>query len=600
MENNIASLTPVEPSAVGRYLVLISYSGSPHFYASDTYGNAYLTITKAATTIKADIEEKNLVVPYDGLEHEFTAEFARITVAFDKTKNIVFLKDGVLTYSKYLNDKSTDLIGDAAQAVIELRKRNSRSENYALVDEDNPAVFTDAGTYYLRIAFLGDDYFESSSCELEFTISPAEFKNISFESLETNYIDSSEANYHEIAVRGEGLEAYLNSGAVIKYLYTSPNYVDNGALHNNIDSSATCYYSKEDGYYMLAANGDKVTYDSNPFKFNNVGTYNITASISMTNYDPASFTAKIEIKKAKMPRVIAEEKTYPYDGAFHPASFRIENNNHVSYDVYYLAGYEDVQWINYINYGGIKIYVDYTFKDDEATPSEAGEHFGVIRLYSDSYADEYVDTKVTITQYEIEDNCFANIEKMGKITSSTNLSNLYGSFTDVDGYTVGVKYVFYKENADETKGEKVELNSDGTLAPGNYIVEVLLEDDNYSYSSSMAFTVVAASKSGNGSSGSETSDGGVVGKIKQNILPIAIGGGVLVAGIIAVIVIAAIKGKKKNKKRPKKGGTPRRNGPPPKRNPEAINRHSETINRKRPEEPVKKKTKSSIEDKAQF
>ena len=593
MENGIASSTPVEPAAVGKYLVLISYNGSTYFYASETYGNAYLTITKASTKAKVNAEEKDLVVAYDANEHEFTVELARFNVYFNESTNIVIVNNGELIYTKYENADKTDLTGDAAKAVVELRSYNAQTSNYHIVDEDNPARYTKAGTYRFRIYFKGDDCFESSYCEVEYEIEPAVFENISFESYETNYVDSSEANYHSIVVRGDGLETYLNMGATIKYIYLGVNYVDNGVLHNNIASNSTCYYDL-DGFYTLDEYGEKQLLDGNPFKFNNVGTYMVSATISLDNYSVKILTANIEIKKAKMPKVTAIEVVADYDGNFHPAKFVIENKNNVEYVEYYQKGYEDIQWIQYINYGGIRINVRY---EDDAAPIDAGVYYSFITLSSDSYATETVETKVTINQYEIHDDCFANLIKIGKITSNTDLSSLYGSFTDVDGDTDYAKYVYYKANADDTKGEEVKLNSDGTLDPGDYIVEVSFDDGNYSYATTMSFTVVAgSSKGGNGSGNNNESgsdNGGFMDKIKPYITYIAIGGGVLIAGIIAVIVIAVVKGKKKKKRHSKKGGSPRRNGPPPKRNPE-------NINRKRPEEPVKKKTKASIEDKAKF
>ena len=595
MENGIASLTPVEPAAVGKYLVLISYNGSTYFYASETYGNAYLTITKASTKAKVNAEAKDLAVAYDANEHEFTVELARFNVYFNESTNIVIVNNGELIYTKYENADKTDLTGEDAKAVVELRSFNAATSTFTIVDEDNPARYTKAGTYRFRIVFKGDDCFESSYCEVEFEIESANFENISFESYETNYVDSSEANYHSIVLRGDNLETYLNMGAVVKYSYLSSNYVDNGALHNDIKANSVCYYDL-DGFYTLDEYGDKQLLDGNPFKFNNVGTYMISASVTLDNYRVKVLTANIEIKKAKMPKVIAKEvSNVTYDGHFHLAQFEIENKNNVEYVEYYVPGYEDVKWIQYINYGGVRIYVDY---NDDASPIDAGVYYGEITLTSDSYATETVETKVTIDQYVVDDDCFKELTIIGTISSSTNLKNVKAPYTNPEGETEYAKLVYYKANADESKGEKVELNANGTLEPGKYVCEVVFNEDNYSYSTTAVFDVVAgSSKGGNGSGNnnneSGSDNGGFMDKIMPYITYIAIGGGVLIAGIIAVIVIAVVKGKKKKKKHSKKGGSSRRNGPPPKR-------HPENINRRRPEEPVKKKTKASIEDKAKF
>ena len=567
--------TAVTPAAVGKYLVQITFANCNYFY-DKAYDDTYLTIKKAPTVASAD----NITIAYDATIHKYTIEAAKFKVtANGGNTGIIVVSDDTLNYTIYDGTSSREANTSETAAVIELRSFDQATRAYKLVDEDNKAEYMAAGEYGFRIMFLGDDCFESSSCTPTFTIEPAKFEGLTFEADTFYYVDSSADNYHSVEVQGALLQTYLEMGAVIKYKYLGSKYIDRGDLGENINTDAEWSYRLQKN----TENEYEEVIEGTPFKFSNVGEYLMSATVTLDNYTNAFIMTTLKIDKSKMPKVTAVYVEAEYDGNFHPAKFTIADHD---YEEYFIPGYEDIKYLSYIMMGTDRINVRY---DDAAAPLDAGEYYGEITLTSDSFATEKVVTHVTITQKQIDNVSFDSLDKIiNKLDSSTNLSKIYPTFTDALGEKAEATYEFYDLN-----GNKVELNSDGTLDPGTYIVRISFEDGNYYTTQEAEITIVKAASKGsnNTNNDSEEESSSIMDIIQNNMLYVIIGGAALGVIIVVIIVVSVVKSKKKNsRRRPKRTPPPTRGGPPPK--PSAPKKPQNTA-------PVKKKP-SGPQDRATF
>ena len=562
VSNGVADLTTeVDPFDVGTYLVQITFKDCTYFYDKN-YDDTYLVVEKASTKI----ELTDVHIAYDGEEHNYTLESANIKItANNGATSVVLVEGGVIQYYTYANQvivKTQDV-----SSVLELRVFNETTRGYDLIDLENPAKYTNAGEYQMRVSFKGDSCFSSSSATTTFEIDKAKFEGITYESVKFNYVDSAEENYHTNVIKGEALQNYLAMGATLKYTYIGVTYIDKGVLAADVDTNTSWEIDKDTDYET----------NPNPLKFNGVGVYTISARLSMANYEDLFLTADIEIDKATMPKVTPQSIEEVYNGTFHPGVFTIDTSLELVY--YYIAGYENVKWIDYIQMGADKIYVDY---DDDAAPVDVGEYYGKITLTSDSYADEVIDVHIVITAKQVEDVSFTALENIiDSLDSSTNLSKLKAKFRDVNGDETTATFEYYKKNANGSIGEKVELNSDGTLEAGEYIVKIAFNGGNYYTEQFAEITIAQASSNNNGNNsgnggGSGSSYGSLADIFNQYRLYIIVGGAVIVVVVILGIILGVVRGKSKAKRKGKKKRarkpekTRKEEKPRPKKNNETI------------------------------
>ena len=553
------SKTDKAPFQVGKYLVQITFANCTNFYDKN-YDDTYITIVKAATKV----ETKTVTVTYDGDSHEFKLLDAELTVtANDGDTTVICVKNGAFEYNKIVNNVAVK-VSDVSE-VIELRYLR----NGQIINSENPASYVESGEYLFRVAFKGDDCFDSSSTSATFVIEEAEFEGISFEGIKFNYVDSTEENYHAVVVEGDALADYIAKGAIVKYTYLGSDYKDKGDLAKDIKSNATWEYK------------DGVSMDEYPFYFNNVGMYTIAVVITLKNYKQFNRSVILEIDKAAMPKVTPVSIEEVYNGTFHPGKFTIDTTAAIKY--YYLEGFESIEAIDYFTIGQDTIYVSYS---EDAIPMNAGVYFGKIYFTSDSYADNEIEVMITITKKQVEKVSFIELQDIiDEIDSATDLSDLVATFKNAQGGTSEAQFEYY-----DADGNKVELNADGTLNPGTYTVKILFEDGNYYTEQEAEITIAQAStnKGGKGGDGSSF--------FEEYKLYIIIGGAVVVVIIVIVIIIVVAKNKN-NKRGGRKGGKRKPRKPAPSggaRKPQA-----ESI-KKRPPEQTKKKSNGGIEDKAQF
>ncbi len=564
--DNVADFsTTVNPFEVGRYLVQITFAGSENFY-DKPYDDTYLTINKAATVTSAN----DIRVVYDEHAHKFALIDTGIKVSANGgNTTVIKVENEALKYYAYNGSQAVE--GDASEA-IEVRFVDPDTLTPMLIDDSTAPEFINAGSYEFRIMFKGDDCFASSSTRINFIVDKAEFEGLEFNDAKHNFIDKNSENYHSIFVEGSTLDAYIEKGAVITYTYLGDNYVDKGEKGLDINNGTKWTYQSG------------VELDSNPLSFNNVGEYTIIAIVSLENYDNLELTATLEIDKTAMPNVLPQNVTLPYTGTFITGEFTIEN--HTMHKVYYV-GYESSKYIEYFTMDDDdeRIYVYY---DSNAAPVNVGDYVGTITLKSTTYADTLVKVRITIEPAVVTDVSFDSIEDIyDKIDSNTDLSVLYPTFR-FGGEEYAAEYEYYDLNEN-----KVELSSDGTLAPGEYIVRVKFSDGNYASTDYLPLEVSEAKESGGqGGSGNKPGSGGIMDLFNQYKLPIIIGGAVLVVAIVGIVLGVSLGKKKKAKARKKRKPTkPSGSGSARKAPPTPV---------KKSQVPVKKERREGPQDKAQF
>ncbi|MBE5763066.1 MAG: hypothetical protein E7338_02460 [Clostridiales bacterium] len=564
--DNVADFSKtVNPFEVGRYLVQITFAGSENFY-DKPYDDTYLTINKAATVTSAN----DIRVVYDEQAHKFALIDTDIKVSANGgNTTVIKVENEALKYYAYNGSQAVE--GDASEA-IEVRFVDPDTLTPMLIDDSTAPEFINAGSYEFRIMFKGDDCFASSSTRINFIVDKAQFEGLEFNDAKYNFIDKNSENYHSIFVEGSTLDAYIEKGAVITYTYLGDNYVDKGEKGLDINNGTKWTYQSG------------VELDSNPLSFNNVGEYTIIAIVSLENYDNLELTATLEIDKTAMPNVLPKEVTRTYTGTFVTGEFEIEN--HTMHPVYY-AGYESSKYMEFFTMDDDdeRIYVYY---DSNSAPVNVGNYVGTITLKSTTYADTPVKVKITIEAAKIETVSFDSIEDIyEELDSNTDLSILYPTFI-FGGEEYAAEYEYY-----DLDDNKVELSSDGTLAPGEYIVKVKFSDGNYSTEQYATIEVSEVKESGNkDGSGNKPGSSGIMDLFNQYKLPIIIGGAVLVVAIVGIVLGVTLSKKKKAKARKKRK--------PTKPSGSGSARKAPPTPEKKSQAPVKRERREGPQDKAQF
>ena len=509
LENPLSSV-----SDVGRYLVDISFGGNSYFY-DKKYGDTYLNITQAETTISAD----DISIKYDGEKHIYDVLLGNIHVESKEYKSTVIING--IYYD--LTGSTVAEIPLMESGVFLLQYWDNETRTYVTIDLEHPGTQINTGSYRFRVVFTGDLNYKSVSKVVTLTITQASFEGIEFNDKKVNF--EGEETYYDLFIddsEGSALKAYLDKGARLVYRYQS-----------------------EERDYSDAA--------FEPFKFNKVGTYTIDAVLSLDNYATTIYSAKLIIDKTAMSsgiKPVMQQEVIVYDGNFHPAEFTGFDADPATGKmiVEYVPGYEDQKVIQYVYYKGTKVTVSY---DDNALPVDAGEYEGYITFTSDDYADMTIKTSWKISKKAVEVQLDTLQAYFNQITSSTNISALGGTFINVFETKDMCQFEYY----DKATGKKIELDENGCLPAGEYRIVIVFNDGNYETSQVINNTLVvtegtgAITKPGDTENATETPS--IMDIIMDNILYIGIGVGVVVVIIIVAIAASASNKKKKKKKKSK-------------------------------------------------
>lgn len=528
--NEVADLeNPLEEvKLVGKYLVDIELEGNAYFY-NKAYPDTYLYIEKAETIMDADEE----TVVYDGSQHLYDILTGNVSVTAKESKSAVVGKsDGKAVYFD-LTTGTVTTVPLMEAGVFNIYYFDTATNKYILIDDINLGTFIKTGVYRYKLEFLGDANYAACTKVVQFTIVQATFEGVAFVDKQVNYEDPTTFFPLELDVSdGSALKTYLDMGAKLVYKYQEGSTV----------------LEKEYG-----------APDYTPFEFNAVGTYIIMAELSLDNYQTLHISGKLTVLKTAMKgiRPVSQDPIV-YDGAMHPALFACDNfdkDPSGKMKVAYYEGFEDYKLIKNVWYLGELVTVYY---DDEASPTDAGEHIGTITFTSDTYADVVISTMVTITSQVVQVSLTQLENFIDKINSKTDITNLGGTYNTVDGSKGYCSFEYY----DSTTGKKVELNEDGCLPAGTYRIVIKIDDGNYV--STQTIKTLLEVKEGTGETttiggGDEEQPGGqsgIMDIIMDNIMYIGIGAGVVV--VIIIIAIAASASKKKKRKKRKKNNAKNR------------------------------------------
>lgn len=328
--------------------------------------------------------------------------------------------------------------------------------------------FSNVGTYTYMLIYAGDENHMPCQKEVKLIINKATFEGIVFEGVTKPY-----------------------SGKNVSVVATVPDdYV---------------------GYNLVYSSGAKT--QSDPFSFVDANTYKVKVVITMDNYEDWEKTVEVKIEKINLTGVSARNVSITYDGKPHRAE---------------LNGLTKDSNGNY-TYNGLDALV--TATDVEAT--NVGIKKGKYVIIVNNYNPFTVETTINIQPYAVpsSDVSYQELSTV-KFNTTTDLSELKASFTDINGEVQTNRLRFYKvEDGVETE---VGLKADGTLPAGTYRAYVAT-DQNYEISNYVEFTIV-----------SNTSDEGGFSRGSKQLMIIigAVAGVVVLIGVIAGVAIA-IK-KKKN------------------------------------------------------
>ncbi|MGN0788955.1 MAG: hypothetical protein ACI4MY_03375, partial [Christensenellales bacterium] len=336
-------------------------------------------------------------------------------------------------------------------------------------EEVTPTIgwYSDADTYSYMLMYAGDENHMPCQKEVKLIINKATFEGVVFESVTKPY-----------------------SGKNVSVAATVPDD-----------------YS---GYTISYTSGTKT--QETPFSFVDANTYKVTLKISMDNYETYEKTVEVKIEKVNLTGVSARNVSVTYDGNAHRAELNgLTKDSNGKY-----------------TYNGLEALV--TATDVEAT--NVGIKKGKYVIIVNNYNPLTVETTINIQPYVVpsSDVSYQSLSTV-KFNTTTDLSELTASFTDVNGTVQTNRLRFYKvEDGVETE---VGLKSDGTLPAGTYRAYVAA-DQNYTIDNYVEFTIVS----------NTSEDGGFSLGSKQLMIIIgAVAGVVVLVGVIAGIAIAAKKKK---------------------------------------------------------
>lgn len=329
--------------------------------------------------------------------------------------------------------------------------------------------FSKVGSYDYMLIYAGDDNHMPCEKEVKLIIEKATFEGIVFEGVTQPY-----------------------SGKNVSVVATVPD--------------------KYSGYTLTYFNGAKN--QSEPFEFVDANTYKVKVVVTMENYNDWEKTVEVKIDRINITGVTAINVSVDYDGNPHRAG---------------ITGIKYNETTKKYTYNNLDAIV--TATDVEAI--DVGVKKGKYVIIVNNYNPLTIETTVNITPYEVPstDVSYQSLSTV-KFNTTTDLSRLTASFTDVNGEVQTNRLRFFKvENGEETE---VGLKKDGTLPAGTYRAYVAA-DSNYTITNYVEFTIV--------SSTSQKVDDKTNSKQMMIIIGAAAGAVVLI-GVIAGVAIA-IK-KKKN------------------------------------------------------
>lgn len=386
----------------------------------------------------------------------------------DADSQLVGKNTGVVLANMTGLDEEGRTVAVLDDVLVTINRRNGTTGGYEPITPTT-GWFSKVGSYDYKLIYAGDDNHMPCEKEVKLIIEKATFEGIVFEGVTQPY-----------------------SGKNVSVVATVPD--------------------RYSGYELNYFNGAKK--QSEPFEFVDANTYKVKVVVTMENYNDWEKTVEVKIDRINITGVTAINVSVDYDGNPHRAG---------------ITGIKYNETTKKYTYNNLDAIV--TATDVEAI--DVGVKKGKYVIIVNNYNPLTIETTVNITPYEVPstDVSYQSLSTV-KFNTTTDLSRLTASFTDVNGEVQTNRLRFFKvENGEETE---VGLKNDGTLPAGTYRAYVAA-DSNYTITNYVEFTIV--------SSTSQKVDDKTNSKQMMIIIGAAAGAVVLI-GVIAGVAIA-IK-KKKN------------------------------------------------------
>lgn len=386
----------------------------------------------------------------------------------DADSQLVGKNTGVVLANMTGLDEEGRTVAVLDDVLVTINRRNGTTGGYEPITPTT-GWFSKVGSYDYKLIYAGDDNHMPCEKEVKLIIEKATFEGIVFEGVTQPY-----------------------SGKNVSVVATVPD--------------------RYSGYELNYFNGAKK--QSEPFEFVDANTYKVKVVVTMENYNDWEKTVEVKIDRINITGVTAINVSVDYDGNPHRAG---------------ITGIKYNETTKKYTYNNLDAIV--TATDVEAI--DVGVKKGKYVIIVNNYNPLTIETTVNITPYEVpsKDVSYQSLSTV-KFNTTTDLSRLTASFTDVNGEVQTNRLRFFKvENGEETE---VGLKKDGTLPAGTYRAYVAA-DSNYTITNYVEFTIV--------SSTSQKVDDTTNSKQMMIIIGAAAGAVVLI-GVIAGVAIA-IK-KKKN------------------------------------------------------
>lgn len=386
----------------------------------------------------------------------------------DADSQLVGKNTGVVLANMTGLDEEGRTVAVLDDVLVTINRRNGTTGGYEPITPTT-GWFSQVGSYDYKLIYAGDDNHMPCEKEVKLIIEKATFEGIVFEGVTQPY-----------------------SGKNVSVVATVPD--------------------RYSGYELNYFNGAKK--QPEPFEFVDANTYKVKVVVTMDNYNDWEKTVEVKIDRINITGVTAINVSVDYDGNPHRAG---------------ITGIKYNETTKKYTYNNLDAIV--TATDVEAI--DVGVKKGKYVIIVNNYNPLTIETTVNITPYEVPstDVSYQSLSTV-KFNTTTDLSRLTASFTDVNGEVQTNRLRFFKvENGEETE---VGLKNDGTLPAGTYRAYVAA-DSNYTITNYVEFTIV--------SSTSQKVDDTTNSKQMMIIIGSAAGAVVLI-GVIAGVAIA-IK-KKKN------------------------------------------------------
>lgn len=386
----------------------------------------------------------------------------------DADSQLVGKNTGVVLANMTGLDEEGRTVAVLDDVLVTINRRNGTTGVYEPITPTT-GWFSKVGSYDYKLIYAGDDNHMPCEKEVKLIIEKATFEGIVFEGVTQPY-----------------------SGKNVSVVATVPD--------------------RYSGYTLTYVNGAKK--QSSPFEFVDANTYKVKVVVTMDNYNDWEKTVEVKIDRINITGVTAINVSVDYDGNPHRAG---------------ITGLKYNETTKKYTYNNLDAIV--TATDVEAI--DVGVKKGKYVIIVNNYNPLTIETTVNITPYEVPstDVSYQSLSTV-KFNTTTDLSRLTASFTDVNGEVQTNRLRFFKvENGEETE---VGLKNDGTLPAGTYRAYVAA-DSNYTITNYVEFTIV--------SSTSQPIDDTTNSKQIMIIIGAAAGAVVLIGVIVGVAI--AIK-KKKN------------------------------------------------------